>query len=92
MPRKRQTEPELYTTAPVPAMRVQQPYKYVAEWCGGKVVMDGPRFAFIHVANGPNLGQFRAIEGQYIVEYEPGRYTKMDSEKFQSFYTKVAKP
>lgn len=90
MPRKRQTGPELYAMAPVPAMKVQAPYYAVAEWCGGKVCKDGPRFDYIFVSNGDG-DSFRAIAGQYIVEYMPGIYTKLDSEKFQSVYTKVEK-
>ncbi|WKW85517.1 hypothetical protein SEA_REYNAULD_65 [Rhodococcus phage Reynauld] len=56
---------------PIEAMKVEPPFKAVAEWCGGEIVKDGPRFAFISIA-GRDGFRTHLRRGDYVVRVLPG--------------------
>lgn len=65
MPRKKNAPGEYLPRETIVAMRVAAPYKDVAEWCGGTVVMAGVKFSHILIeqSDGDTL---HAPVGSYI--------------------------
>lgn len=81
----RKNEPRKYVPRePVVAMQVAPPYSAVAEWCGGHIIRDGPRFSKIAI-NTPGQPPIFATPGEYIVKF--GQiFIKWTRQGFESYY------
>ncbi len=88
MPRK-PNQPEIYTAKyGVEAMKVAQPFKSVAEWCGGSIIKDGVKFLYVLIEGSGE--QQRAPEGSYIVRVFPDKdeFVVWPKRRFESMYQK----
>lgn len=78
------------------AMKVAKPYRQVADWCGGRVVLgQGNRFAYIHILT-PDGQMLKATEGSYIEklrrDFQLGEHFAVwRAEDFENHYREARK-
>lgn len=82
MPRKK-PEPTCYVPKQIAvwAMRVERPYKAVADWCGGTIQKNGPHFSHIALP-----GSVHAGAGDYIVKDRDGVFSRRRADDFEKNY------
>jgi len=62
-------------------MKVEKPYKAVADWCRGTIQKNGSRFSHIALPGSVHVG-----EGDYIVEQPDGSFARRPAADFEKYY------